>query len=158
MPLNNFGAVTSRLLRSAQPDESGFRSLKSLGVRVIVKLNSDLVEAELKACDDLGITLLNMPLDVIPSGEHIRRIAGALNDLLSAKVGRQKILVHCTYGRDRTGCVIGAYRLLYQDWTLDEVNAERESYGVEGLQKIWDVELTAILQEIWDDIQNAKSE
>ena len=34
------------------------------------------------------------------------------------------VLVHCRHGADRTGLIIAIYRILYQNWTVDEAKDE----------------------------------
>ena len=149
MPLNNFGLVwvapgmgrTARLFRCAQPDADGMKTLAALGVRRVFKLN-DAPEPETSG----PLCLSSYPLpSFFFDPQWVRDIAAAIN---AALTNEGSVVVHCTHGRDRTGLVIGAWRLMFCGWTLDQVKAEQASYGVVGLDEIADLDLTAMLTVI----------
>jgi protein tyrosine/serine phosphatase len=39
------------------------------------------------------------------------------------------IFIHCKHGQDRTGLIIGLYRVFYQEWTPKEAYQEMIRYG-----------------------------
>jgi tyrosine-protein phosphatase SIW14 len=150
MPLNNFGIVTklgqATLFRSAQPDEDGCKTLSSIGVSHIVRLNdgdspTTMMEKQFLGGEVIYIPIPTFSVNVDTVKEIVAEIAKCLAQV-------QNILVHCTHGRDRTGLIIGAYRLIYQGWTLEKVNAERELYGVNFLVGIGDHSIELALETI----------
>jgi protein tyrosine/serine phosphatase len=151
--LNNFGWVdalvldgkTANLFRCAQPDTLGFQTLEALGVKVVVKLNDtkefpDTLERELYHGE---ISFLDLPrLFEVPPKDKLTGIVELIHDYLAQG---KSVLVHCTHGIDRTGLVIGAYRIIHQNWSMDEVLAERKAYGVTLLHDLADRNIVNLL-------------
>ena len=144
MPLDNFGSVAVHIYRSGQPDAVGFDTLKDVGVSTILKLNSESLVEETTWCAERDIALIQKPM-----GTFINSVAAVLEiaDLLDKKFGM--VLVHCQHGRDRTGLIVGAYRIKYQGWTVEQADAERKAYGVEGIIKVADFDMEIVLAEIY---------
>jgi len=50
-------------------------------------------------------------------------------------------LIHCTHGQDRTGYIVGRFRVLSQGWTKDRAYAEMRAHGFHpellGLYEAW---------------------
>lgn len=150
MPLNNFGIVDvkegpqreSFLFRSARPDADGLDLLANFNLMVVYNLCSEPEDSR----EDSAIWFEACYLppwftDPDPVVEIAKRI---YRD--RAKNG--SILVHCQHGRDRTGLVIGAYRLMYCGWSLDRVNAERALFGVTGIFSALDFDMDGMLKKI----------
>jgi protein-tyrosine phosphatase len=61
--------------------------------------------------------------------------------LLEGATPDDVVLVHCTHGQDRTGLVVGIYRLAH-GWTKDAAYAEMLQYGFHpellGLRETWE--------------------
>src|SRR5215212_4255086 len=62
--VGNFGKVTEKLYRGAQPDADGLRSLGRLGVKTIVNLRmpGDVWGKEEQLARDMGILYTNVPM------------------------------------------------------------------------------------------------
>ena len=144
MALQNYGvSVPGKLLRSAQPEDSDFPFLAKLGVKYILKLNDDAPSWEIAIAQRHMIevyykplpTLINCTANIVYLCEFMHELDGLW-------------LVHCTHGRDRTGLICAAYRLLFCGATLEDVQAERRQYGVEGLVEFVDADMDFILHEI----------
>ena len=58
-----------------------------------------------------------------PSAQRIR---GIVTDISAAE---KPVFVHCLHGEDRTGLVIGAYRMLVERWSFDRAYAEMIAHG-----------------------------
>lgn len=132
MPLNNFGIVElNSLYRCAQPDKKGFEDLYKLGVRKIFKLNteSEYSTAKEKSLFAGEIYPASMG-DLTPNYEEVISICQAIR---RSFIAGEKSAVHCTHGRDRTGLIIGSYRILFNNWNLVDTIAEFEIYGVVGV-------------------------
>lgn len=122
MALNNFGIVEyTRLYRGAQPDQKGFDDLWQLGVREVMTLNGQ---------DDTKLGWHGLVLPRTMNGfESVEAVESIVGDLRrSLKIGRT-VFVHCTYGRDRTGLIIGAYRIIECGWNYSKMDEERFLYG-----------------------------
>lgn len=150
MPLNNFGIVTDSIYRSGQPDKDGLSVAQRFGITAVLKLNGPDY-GEIVACNDLALRLEYEPLQVIESVAETKRLAWILNELSNTN----KVLVHCTHGRDRTGLVVGAWRLIHGGWNLDQVSEERKLYGVAGFAELLNVDIDFVLSEIWKEKQAA---
>lgn len=126
-----FGRTCDWLFRGGKPAEAGFDNLHKEGVRTIVSLRrykdqTDKV-AEQAACERLGIKLVNIEMseDVAPTEEQISQFMKAV------KNGKEngKVFVHCLAGMDRSGCMIGLYRVMEQGYSFEQAHQEMLSYG-----------------------------
>jgi hypothetical protein len=136
-----------RVFRGGQPTPEGWSYLHdtlgvtTLGVTTVVKLNAP-EESWGQGVDEparqLGMTVVDasipphdyglvprslpQPFEGIPED----RIALAVATLANADHGA--VYVHCTHGRDRTGLIVGLFRVLEQQWApkkaWDEMNEE----------------------------------
>lgn len=116
--LENGYRVSADLYRCEQPDKKDIPDLKALGIRSILNLrrwNSDP-----KAFEQAGFTplLQRMEADDL-----------TVDDLVAAlrlfREAPKPVMVHCWHGSDRTGSIVAAYRIVFQNWTpvaaLDEL-------------------------------------
>lgn len=128
----NFGEVTARLYRSAQPTGPALEALARRGVKTIINLRmpGDIDPAEETFAHAHGIGYVSVPLAGFsaPTDEQIARVL----DLIERSPG--PVLVHCKRGADRTGTVIALYRMRRQGWSLDEAMAEAKRYGISPFQ------------------------
>lgn len=143
MPLNNFGLVDRRqggaaLYRCAQPDLDGKMYLAGCGVPRVYCLNpADGVRpwpsgiSEILNCD------IGMTAQVATVVEIAAQMAADLDSGTS-------LVVHCRRGIDRTGEIVGAYRLRHCGWTYEDMERERRNYGA-GV--IGDLVLDAVIVE-----------
>ncbi len=118
--VENFAKVSPALWRGAQPTAEGFRNLEAAGVKTVVNLRG--------RHDDL-------PLLRGTKLQYVRVAARAwdpeeaeLAAVLKVLTNRDNwpVFVHCAEGRDRTGYVVAAYRMLIDGWSADD--AIREMY------------------------------
>ena len=145
MPLANFGLVSktqagSCLYRSAQPDYRGLIDAYDMGIRTIFKLN-DGFEAEFK-----GVTM-RAPLAGWALGYDTDKIVSICQSIKEA-LNNSHVLLHCTEGRDRSGMCAAAFRLLYDNATLDEVNQDRKDFGQWGIISFVDYPENSVLTDI----------
>lgn len=130
----NIGVVRPGLVyRGAQPtrseSSSQYEALKRiLGVRTILKLNSDQLAEESKECRRLGIELIVLPFDAKRIGEPDTLQEACLADKELADTANWPIYVHCQAGQDRTGYIVGRFRLKQDKWKPDCVLAEVRHY------------------------------
>lgn len=154
MPLDNFSLVSerhapfraqTRLFRSGQPDDDGFLTLARLapGAWVLSLSEPDYAPPE------AGLVTLHRAVSDRVSSSELRSIVRSLDELLD----EYSVLVHCAIGRDRTGAVIGAYRLLTDKWSFDEMMLERRAFGPvdEGNE-----DLVEALDDLAREIEHAK--
>jgi protein tyrosine/serine phosphatase len=60
------------------------------------------------------------------------------------------VLVHCWHGSDRTGIVVAAYRIVFQNWNVEEAEKEFRDERF-GYHEFWYKNLLKLLRETdWD--------
>jgi protein tyrosine/serine phosphatase len=124
-PLPGFAKVSEALYRSGQPTKAGVAQLKSAGVKTILKLNSDdPSESDWAAAGGLRLQTLLMSNKQSPTYEQIDEALAIINDPAS-----QPVLVHCHLGHDRTGAVVGAYRVAVQGMSVERAASEAKTFG-----------------------------
>ncbi len=109
--LPNYQVVNDTLLRGGQPTRGGFTRLKGEGVKTVVNLREDtgqILEEE-KLVQILGLNYESIPLNPFfrPGQESVLRF---LEIVLEPEM--QPVFVHCLHGQDRTGMMVGIYRMV----------------------------------------------
>jgi len=122
--IENFGVVEDGVYRGAQPDETGYRTLKEMGVKCVLNLRSD--HDERAAVEAAGMTPLEVPMGMIRgvNENSVEQAVGLMSD-----PANRPIYVHCRLGQDRTGIVVATYRMEVDGWTLRDAESEMQAYG-----------------------------
>ena len=124
--LPNFGPVAPGIYRGAAPTPQGLATLKSMNIHTIIDLRSAKQAKEEKArATAMGFTWINLPMGADPPTS--KQVATFLATL--AKAPREQVYVHCQYGADRTGCMVGIYRVSVQGWSFPRAWEEMRHYG-----------------------------
>ncbi|WP_346766930.1 protein-tyrosine phosphatase family protein [Wielerella bovis] len=129
----NLYQVDDKLFRSEQLVAEDKLAVQSLGIKSIINLRFFNRRGNEKLFTGDDIELLNRPLltwDVKPA--QIAHILWTIEQ--QQKKGA--VLVHCYHGADRTGTVIGMYRIIYQGWTIEAAKREMQQGGF-GYHSIW---------------------
>lgn len=129
LTLENCYRVSDELYRCEQPGKKDIADLKALGVRSILNLRR--WNTDPKVLEDAGFKLLLQRMEADDL---------TLDDLVAAlrlmRDAPKPIMLHCWHGSDRTGSVVAAYRIVFQDWTpaaaLDELR-----HGGFGYHEKW---------------------
>jgi protein tyrosine/serine phosphatase len=143
--LPNFHQVNANLYRGGQPKPEGFEKLSRLGIKTILNLrdDDDREANEERLARAAGFNYFNIPFP--RQGRPTEaEIQSALAIIRSSD--KQPVFVHCKYGADRTGVLIGAYRILYEGWTGDQAKSEAERYGM----KFWQLGKKNYLSELYE--------
>jgi protein tyrosine/serine phosphatase len=118
------------LYRSQQPRGLQWGVLKRHRIKTVVDLRSreqgpaDFDE-EQRVCAEAGVRFVSIPVeDLLPSEEQVEQF-------LMAVAGGPPVLVHCELGRNRTGFMVAAYRVVFQDWSVQSAVEEMEKYGAD---------------------------
>ncbi len=152
----NFERVSAGVLRGGEPNAEGWKWLKEeQGVSTVVKLNYESEGSDQRATN-LGLNVIVSSIQpagldgmspaalvkavsetrVVPSDESI---ANAVRAMISSK---GTVYVHCTHGQDRTGLVVGVYRVLHDGRGKDESYQEMLSHHfhpeLHGLHEFWE--------------------
>jgi protein tyrosine/serine phosphatase len=128
----NLNRVTPTFYRSAQPLKAGFPNIgPSTGIKTVVSLRAFHSDAKLAKSTDLK--LISVPINTwnIKTSDVVR----ALAEIRRAEADGP-VLLHCLHGADRTGVVTAMYRMIYQDWSKADAEAEMRK-GNYGYHAVW---------------------
>lgn len=124
----NYGKVSDKLYRGAQPDAEGIQNLKRLGVKLIVNLrmSGEAWKDEASLAEAAGIQYTNFPMSGFarPSEDQIRQILALFES------AADPVFVHCLHGCDRTGTVVACYRIQHDHWSPSLALREARKYGI----------------------------
>lgn len=123
--LGNFHEVAPGLYRSAQPSRDGYKQLRALGVKTLLTLKDNGAQEREQAGAE-GLAVENVPMGGFsqPSFEQVDAALAIVND-----PAKRPLLVHCQYGKDRTGFVIASYRVTVEGWTEAKAADEAKTHG-----------------------------
>lgn len=128
--LPNFHEVHPFLYRSGEPTQAGLKKIKDMGVKTVIDLRapSERHFDEGGVARGLGLNYIMLTMTSAPPTDEqvdtlLSTIKKAENDPASGKV-----LVHCAHGSDRTGCMIGIWRVSQEGWSYAEAYKEMRKY------------------------------
>ncbi len=128
--VGHFATVKDGVLyRCAQPEGVKWSVLKRYGIRAVVDLRPRQEDAaaydeEDLTCEKAGVKFVGIPIPnsvVFPDSSQIRLF-------LQTVQNSPPVLIHCQHGRKRTGILVGAYRVVVDDWSVEEAMVEMEKY------------------------------
>ena len=123
--ISNFGEVTPRLFRGAQPNKRGYEALAKMGIDIVVDTRGNRTKSEGKEVRRHGMQYVAIPWHCpFPRDESFARFLRLMRDNPN-----KKVFVHCRLGDDRTGMMIAAYRMAAEGWTADEAMIEMRQFG-----------------------------
>jgi hypothetical protein len=135
--------VAPGIYRGPAPESAAdFRQLRDLGVRTVLdlrKFRQRRLDQTCRCVRAYGMSYIRSPLSFRP--ERDGSPERALRLLTSAHL--HPVYLHCELGRDRSGLVIGLYRVRCQDWSACAAYAEMQRFGfnerLRGLDRyFWD--------------------
>lgn len=126
-----------QIYRGGDPDEEDLDDLARLGIKTFVSLQSDgdpdvspgEIARERAVVTRLGMAFWHLPVPdgEVPSAWTVQRW------LVAARASaRSPVFIHCEWGRDRTGAMIAAYRILENGYTPDQALREMAQFGYEA--------------------------
>lgn len=128
--LPNFHEVYPYLFRSGEPSQAGLKKLKEMGVKTIIDLRAPSEQHfdEKDAAKELDLKYIRMVMTSAPP--TTKQVDTLLTTIKKAKANPENgsVLVHCAHGSDRTGCMIGIWRVTQDGWTYDEAYKEMRKY------------------------------
>ena len=128
----NFHQVNERIFRSGQPSDGSWKAVADLGIKTVIDLrrpDEHSTETEAKAVAAAGMRYVNVPMKgvVAPAPEQMAKVLALLDS-------RDKVLVHCHRGADRTGAVIACYRIAHDRWDRKQALEEAKALGMRWTQ------------------------
>lgn len=128
--LPNLHKVDAKLYRSAQPTAEGMTNLVALGVKTVVNLRDNHSDS-----DEIGgLPLVANRIEIFtgnPKFDQVKAFLAIMDDTNAVPV-----LVHCQHGADRTGTMCALYRILRQDWKVEDAITEMKDGGY-GYHSVW---------------------
>jgi protein tyrosine/serine phosphatase len=128
--LPNFHEVHPYLFRSGEPTETGFNKLPSHNIKTVIDLRAptEAAKQEKKWAEKLGIKYINMPMSSEPPTQ--KQVQTFLDEVTAAKNDPNKgaVLVHCAHGSDRTGCMVGIWRVTNDGYSYPQAYKEMRHY------------------------------
>ncbi len=127
--VHNAGKINDHLYRGSQPSLHELSELKKIGVTAVIDLRAEFpqtAEQERIRVEALGMRFHRIPIGGFsnPNDSDLVRFFQVLRDSSS-----QAVFVHCEFGRDRTGVMIAAYRIAFENWSSDQALAEMMQFG-----------------------------
>lgn len=152
----NYVEVSPDLLRGGQPSAEGWKWLKEeKGVTSVVKLNYESEGSDEEA-RKLGLRVIvnsiqpagldgKSPEAILSAAIETRALPAdeSIANAVRAMVLRKGVMyVHCSHGQDRTGLVVGVFRVLHDGLTKESAYQEmlRNHFhpGLHGLHEFWE--------------------
>ena len=130
--VGNFGEVTPRLFRGAQPTRKGFAALAKTGIDIVVDTRGNRSNSEGKEVRRLGMRYVAIPWHCpFPHDEVFARFLKLVRENPD-----KKIFVHCRLGDDRTGMMIAAHRMADEGWSADRAMGEMQQFGFSRAHRV----------------------
>ncbi len=120
--------VPGVLYRSPQPHHTMGRIIDKYSIKTVVNLrprseDPAAFDAQRDRCHEAGIDFVSLPWAGYACPEDI------VEDFLRiARADEGAVLVHCEYGKARTGLLVAAYRILLQGWSVQDAVDEMPLY------------------------------
>jgi len=128
IPISNFRKVDDALYRGGQPKEIGLAALSEMKIKSVVSLRwrKQRIETERALAEGLGLKFFSIPLNywTLPKQRDVKALLEVVDD-----ESNQPVFVHCFHGADRTGVMVAMYRILRNDWSLQEAYKEMRECG-----------------------------
>jgi tyrosine-protein phosphatase SIW14 len=122
----NLAQVEPGVWRGGQPDFEGWQYLKSLGIKRDLKLNIIHGASDALAISN-GMQVIYLPINF----EQMtigKPDPNKLNAAIAA-IEPDGTYIHCERGQDRTGLIVGAYRVKVEHWTKENAYQEMLTHG-----------------------------
>ncbi len=133
--LLNFHEVHPFLYRGGGPNEQSLHNLKDKGIKTIIDLRAASEGAktdevspkkEKAIASELGIKYINLPMDShAPTKKQVNTV---IHSVEKAQKGDGPVFIHCAHGSDRTGCMVGIWRVTHENWGYDKTYQEMRKY------------------------------
>lgn len=126
--LPNFARVSRNLYRAAAADRAGLIRVKLMGVKTVIDLRQ--VHSDILNLKGLGLNYVRIPMN--PANAEDEDVADFLH--LVRNPDYQPLFVHCTHGSDRTGVIVAIYRVMEQNWAVEQAAQELPRFG---FHEVW---------------------
>lgn len=132
--LPNMFKMNDYVYRGGRPTLAGMKQLKKMGVTTILNIENDegAIVNDKKLAAAVGLRWITVPFATFkkPSDAKVDYVLKLLQD---RSLG--PIYLHCKHGRDRTGMIMGLYRVEVDGWHPKTAYKEMKDRGFRTL--IW---------------------
>ena len=129
---DNFYQISEHVFRSEQPTAELIPQLKIHHIDVVINLRSRNADLNVLASSDFK--LVHIPIHTwAMSREDLLQV---MRQIQQAKILNQKVLIHCYHGSDRTGASIAMYRIIFENWKIEDALSEMK-HGGYGFHPVW---------------------
>jgi protein tyrosine/serine phosphatase len=128
--LPNFHEVHPYLYRGGEPTKAGLLKLKEMGIATIIDLRGspEQVYNEEREAKALGMKTVNLPMSSkAPTNKQVKTFLSQVESAAAAS-SSGPVFVHCAHGSDRTGCMVGIWRVTHEGWNYDKAYQEMRRY------------------------------
>ena len=129
---HNFYQISNDVFRSDQPSNELIPSLKQYNIDTVINLRARNEDA--KVLKDQPFNLVHIPIYTWAINRE--DLLQAMRAIQTAKQNNQKVLIHCYHGSDRTGATIAMYRIIFENWSIEDAVKEMKQGGY-GFHVIW---------------------
>lgn len=129
---HNFYQVNSKLFRSEQPNILFIPQLKKYNITTIINLRNSNNDA--KILNMQPFNLVHIPINTWAINRN--DILKIMQHIQQAHQRGEKVLIHCYHGSDRTGASIAMYRILFENWSVEQATKEMK-HGGYGFHVVW---------------------
>ncbi|GAB5367260.1 hypothetical protein AAMO2058_001214700 [Amorphochlora amoebiformis] len=147
VPPPNFAMVDRGIYRSGFPNKHNFEFLKLLNLKTVVRVCSEKNEEFDTFCKQANITLIHLPMEGNKEpfvGMEWKQIGNVLAYIKDSN--NHPLLVHCSKGKHRTGCVVACLRKLQQR-SLTYIFEEYERFTGRGKAELLDLQFIDLFDQ-----------
>jgi len=126
--LPNFHMVHPFLYRGGEPSKKGLQQLKEKGVKTLIDLraSSATTKSEEATAHELGMKYINLPMSSKAPTEA--QLATYFEAVRQGRDKNEPVFLHCAHGSDRTGCLVGIWRVTEDGYSYPQAYAEMRKY------------------------------
>ncbi len=117
---HNFYQISPDVFRSEQPSAELIPLLKQYQIGTVINLRTRNEDA--KVLQQQSLNLVHIPIQTWAINRE--DLLQAMRAIHTAKQQNQKVLVHCYHGSDRTGATIAMYRIIFENWSIEDATKE----------------------------------
>ena len=114
---HNFYQVSPNIFRSEQPSNQIIPLLEQQNIDIVINLRTS--NKDKKILHDTNIELVHIPVNTWAMSKEDLLVV--MKTIQIAEQNNQKVLIHCYHGSDRTGTSVAMYRIIFEDWSIEEV-------------------------------------
>jgi len=128
----NFYQISDSVFRSEQPYAEIIPELKKNNIEVVINLRSR--NKDKTVLDEQNFQLVHVPINTWAINRNDLLIV--MKTIQIAQQKNQRVLIHCYHGSDRTGANIAMYRIIFENWSVNDALNEMK-HGGYGFHPIW---------------------